>query len=171
MKIVAAIASLVIACPFLFAQGESAACRGLDGLIGEWEATGGGQPGQAAGLASFTPELQGKILVRRSYAEYPASKDKPAYRHDDLLIVYGDPGNKSKHAIYFDNEGHVINYTVATSADGCTISLLSAPEESAPGYRLTYLEKSANQLDGKFEVAAPGKEFATYLQWSSRRKQ
>lgn len=171
MKIVAAIASLVIACPLLFVQTEPISCRGLDGLVGEWQASGGGQPGQAAGLASFTPELQGKILVRRSYAEYPASKDKPAYRHDDLLIIYEDAATKSKRAIYFDNEGHVINYTVATSADGCTISLLSAPEESAPGYRLTYLEKSANQLDGKFEVAAPGKEFATYLQWSSRRKQ
>ncbi len=171
MKIVAAIASLVIACPFLFAQNGFPACRGLDGLIGEWEASGSGQPGQGAGSSSFQPDVQGKLLVRRSYAEYPASKDKPAYRHDDLLIIYEDPGAKSKRAIYFDNEAHVITYAVETSPDGCTVTFLSKPTDSAPGYRLTYLEKDTNQLDGKFEIAAPGKQFATYLQWSSHRKQ
>ena len=52
-------------------------------FLGTWVGSGSGQPGQGAGEFSFKPELQGAVLVRHNYAEYPASKDKPGYRHDD----------------------------------------------------------------------------------------
>jgi hypothetical protein len=65
----------------------------LQFLIGDWSGEGGGQPGQAsAGSFSFTPELQGTILVRRSFAEYPPANGRPAFRHDDLIVVYPKNG-------------------------------------------------------------------------------
>jgi hypothetical protein len=154
-----------------FAQSQPGSCRGLDALVGEWTGTGSGQPGQAsAGGFSFQPDLQGKVLVRRSFAEYPAAKDKPAYRHDDLTIIYDDAASKAKRAEYFDNEGHVIHYSVETSADGCTVTFLSPPAAAQPGYRLSYTLKAPAEVDIKFEIAPPGKDFATYLNASAHRK-
>src|ERR1700749_2872292 len=72
-------------------------------LMGEWKGEGSGEPGKGGGVFSFKPDLDSKILVRKSHSEYPASGTKPAIIHDDLMIVYPDfPGNPSK-AIYFDN--------------------------------------------------------------------
>ncbi len=72
--------------------------------MGEW--VGSGQPGQGGGTFSFKPDLDQKILVRKSHSEYPASANKPEIIHDDLMVVYLDnPENRNK-AIYFDNEGH-----------------------------------------------------------------
>lgn len=52
--------------------------------------SGTGEPGQGVGEFSFSFDLQDKVLVRKSFAEYPATKEKPAYRHDDMMIIYKD---------------------------------------------------------------------------------
>ena len=81
-------------------------------LVGNWAGEGGGQPGQGSGAFSFSPDLQGKVLVRKSFAEYPPANGRPASRHDDLTIVYRDETTHALRATYFDNEEHVIQYTV-----------------------------------------------------------
>src|SRR5437667_12686988 len=86
-------------------------------ILGKWTAEGGGQPGQAAsGGFSFETDLQGQILIRRSYSEYPATAAKAAFRHDDLMVIYHEPGKEAE-AVYFDNEGHTIHYAVSFSVD------------------------------------------------------
>src|SRR5690242_19738130 len=47
-------------------------------LIGEWRGEGNGRPGTGAGAFSFAEDVQGRVLVRKSYAEYPATGGKPA---------------------------------------------------------------------------------------------
>ena len=85
-------------------------------LKGEWTGEGSGQIGVSSGTFSFSLDLDKKILVRKSHTEFPATDKKAKEIHDDLMIVYSDnSGNPSK-AIYFDNEGHTINYVV-TFAD------------------------------------------------------
>ncbi|MGA2593186.1 MAG: hypothetical protein ABSH32_24995, partial [Bryobacteraceae bacterium] len=88
----------------------------LQYLLGDWTGEGSGGPGQGAGSFSFQPDLQGKILVRKNHAEYPATKERAAFVHDDLMIVYREPPDKGLHAIYFDNEQHVIRYEVEEPA-------------------------------------------------------
>jgi hypothetical protein len=73
-------------------------------FLGNWTGAGSGEPGQGAGEFSFGPELQGAILARHSYAEYPATKDRPAYRHDDLIVIYSSPDHKTL-ADYWDQRG------------------------------------------------------------------
>src|SRR5205823_11916691 len=46
-------------------------------LLGEWIGEGKGGPGQGKGAFSFTTELQGKVLVRRNRADYPAAGGRP----------------------------------------------------------------------------------------------
>ena len=137
-------------------------------LVGNWAGEGGGQPGQGTGTFSFSPELQGKILVRKSFAEYPAANGKPASRHDDLLIVYRDQATHELRATYFDSEGHVIQYVITPSAGGVVFVSEGAP--SGPRFRMSYTSTGKNTLKFKFEIAAPGKEFAPYIEAAAHRQ-
>jgi len=139
-------------------------------LVGSWVGEGGGQPGQGAGSFSFTPDLQGKILVRRNFAAYPAANGKPAFRHDDLMIVYRDTAAFAPvlRATYFDSEEHTIQYSVKPVEGG--IVLVSEGPQSTPRYRMTYLSTGKNTLKIKFEIAAPGKDFAPYIEAAARRE-
>jgi dienelactone hydrolase len=150
------------------AAAPSAADWGpLQFLVGNWSGDGGGQPGQGSGTFSFTSDLQGGVLVRKSFAEYPAGGGKPASRHDDLTIVYRDQSSHSLRANYFDNEGHAIPYTIAASADGAVF--ISEASPSTPRFRLTYTSTAPDALRIKFEIAPPGKEFSIYLEASAHR--
>lgn len=142
----------------------------LRSLIGNWKGEGGGAPGQGGGGFSFQTELNGKILVRKSWADYPAAKDRPAYRHDDLLIVFREPDEHSEgalKAVYFDSEGHVIRYGVTMFGD--RIVFATDPDQPGPHYRFTYEQDNNDTLRMKFEVAPPGRDFSTYLQGEAKR--
>ncbi len=140
-------------------------------LVGEWAGEGGGEPGRGTGAFSFHFDLQGKVLVRRNRADYLATKDRPAYSHEDLMVVYMEPGGAAR-AIYFDNEGHVIHYTAAFSEEDRSLTFLSGALPAAPRFRLTYTKKDKDGLAIKFEIAPPGKPdaFSIYLQADARRK-
>jgi hypothetical protein len=135
--------------------------RALDFLLGQWTGAGSGTPGSSTGSFSFNRDLQGKVLIRRSFAEYPAAEGKPASRHNDLTIVYRDEVSGRLRATYYDNEGHVIAYSV-TPADGRVV-FESEPSEKEPRYRLTYARTGPSRLQLKFEIAPPRKPYSTYI--------
>ena len=141
-------------------------------LLGDWVGEGSGQPGQGSGGFTFTLELEKRILVRRNRAEYPATAQRPAYSHEDLMIVYPDADPKRTRAIYFDNEGHAIEYAVTFSPDGNAVTFLSAAAAAAPRFRLTYTKAGNAPVKIKFESAPPGKPeaFSTYLEAAARRR-
>jgi hypothetical protein len=143
----------------------------LQYLVGDWTGEGGGGPGQGNGSFSFKPDLQGKILVRKNHSEYPATKDRAAFVHDDLTIVYREAPEAGVRAIYFDNEGHTIRYEVQAARDGSAVVFVSGVAPSAPRYRLTYTRVDQDRLKVKFEIAPPGKpdQFASYIEAGARR--
>ncbi|MBZ5631419.1 MAG: hypothetical protein LAO06_21405 [Acidobacteriia bacterium] len=140
-------------------------------FLGAWEGAGGGGPGQGSGGFTFTPELQGAVLVRHNYAQYPASKDKPAYRHDDLMVIYPDPSGKQTRADYWDNEGHVIHYSVEFTDGAHKLVMVSEAGQPGPRYRLTYVQTGANDLKLTFEIAPPEtpEKFTTYIEALAKR--
>jgi hypothetical protein len=142
-------------------------------LLGEWVGEGSGEPGKGSGGFSFVSELQGKILVRRNRAEYPAAGGKPAFTHEDLMVLYRGQGNKPPEAIYFDSEGHIINYKLAFSEDKRTLTFLSEAVPSAPRFRLSYTKEEGEKLKIRFEIAPPGKpdDFRPYITATVRRKE
>ena len=137
-------------------------------LVGNWAGEGGGQPGQGAGEFSFVPDLQGKILVRKSFSAYPAANGKPAFRHDDLMIVYRDETTHALRATYYDSEGHVIPYSVKPAEGG--VVFVSEGAASGTRFRMTYTSTGKDALKFKFEIAAPGKEFAPYIEAAAHRQ-
>jgi hypothetical protein len=144
------------------AQPQQTSQNSLDRLsfmVGHWTGAGTGTPGEGAGEFTFEWGLNRNILIRKSFAVYPATKDRPASRHDDLLIVFAE--NSKLRADYFDSENHTIHYSVAVAADGKTVECLSDAIPSAPRYRLTYARAgNENSLRLKFEIANPDKPAA-----------
>jgi hypothetical protein len=147
---------------------------GLDFLLGQWEGVGGGAPGAGTGGFTFSRDLQGKVLVRRNHADYPATAQRPAAFHDDLMVIYGRPAGGPARAVYFDTEGHVIDYTVqVTAGRPALIVFVSDPAAGSPTFRLTYRETGADSLGLTFEIAPPGQPqaFSTYIEAKARRVQ
>lgn len=154
----------------LWAQKAAAGWEKWQPLVGEWVGEGNGQPGQGSGTFSFDLQLDGNILVRKSHTEFPASGNRPAAVHDDLLVVYRNQEGLPAKAIYFDNEKHVIQYEV-TYPDN-KIVLTSEPNPAAPRFRLVYELLGSDLVNIRFEMAmpnAPG-EFKLYLEGKSKKK-
>jgi hypothetical protein len=140
----------------------------LQFLVGHWNGEGStADQAPGTGAFSFTPDLQGKVLLRKNFAEYPAANGKPAYRHDDLMIIYHDGANHDLRAIYFDSAEHLIHYAIKPSGNG--VEFVSEGPQEAPRFRLTYASAGADRLKLKFEIAPLGKDFATYIEASAHR--
>jgi hypothetical protein len=134
--------------------------------LGEWIATGESQLGAGQGSFSFHSELNGRVVVRRNFAEYETGKAAGS-RHDDLMVIYEESRATAPRAIYFDSEGHVIRYELSFPAPGKVV-FNSDPSIPGPRFRLSYwLQETI--LNGKFEIAPPGQEFKVYLEWKSQR--
>jgi len=132
-------------------------------LMGEWKGEGGGDPGQGTGTFSFAPDLDYTIITRKNHSVYPATKDRPAFTHDDIMTIY-QSGIATK-AIYFDNEGHTINYTAEFSKDSNAVIFLSDLIPSSPRFRLTYTKVESGIIRITFEIASPAQpeNFSMYL--------
>jgi hypothetical protein len=136
-------------------------------LAGTWLGEGSGEPGQATrGEFTFAPDLQGKVLTRRNFSEYAATKDRPAFRHDDLMVLWKSGG--ATHASYWDNEGHAFEYrcTAAPPKWTCETSGVT------PGFRLEYTLTAPDALTLAFSISPSGKPdaFKPYVTARARRK-
>src|SRR5215467_10878595 len=126
-------------------------------LRGKWVGEGSSELGQGSGYFSFEPDLQNKVWIRRNHSEYPATKDRPTYVHEDLMVVYLNKPTDQVRAFYCDTEGHIIQYTVAFSNDGNTLTFVGDRQESAPRYRLTYVRGEPGHMSVTLEMAQPAK--------------
>lgn len=138
-----------------------------DWLIGEWKGEGSGQPGQGSGTFSFSFDLDRNIIIRKSHSEYSATESKPRIIHDDLMIVYMDvTGNPGK-AIYFDNEGHTIYYTIIYSDK--SIVLTSDKIPNSPVFRLVYTLLDSETVNTRFEMSQDGDKYTPYIEGKSKK--
>ncbi len=139
-------------------------------LLGDWVAAGSGEPGLGSGVVSFALELDDRLLFRRNHLDFAATKDAPAFAHDDLLITYREENGEVR-AIYFDNEGHTIHYRITLQPDG---SLVHVSDEvpGAPRFRMTYIKDRGGTYTTRFEIAPPGdpQGFVVHVEGPARRK-
>ncbi|HEY3398988.1 MAG TPA: hypothetical protein VGK03_00015 [Geothrix sp.] len=135
-------------------------------LSGDWVGESDGKTSSPSGAASFRFELEGKALVRRSHADYPAANGRPAAHHEDLMTVFAEGGQLK--AFYVDNEGHAIRYLATALPQGVAFTSEAAP---GPRFRLTYLRGAADTVTVRFEIAPPNapEAFKTYLEGVTRK--
>jgi hypothetical protein len=140
-------------------------------LIGKWLGAGSGQPGEVvAGSTSFSFGLGQNILIRKNRAEFaPKPGEKWGAVHEDLMIIYRQPGEPPFRAIYFDNEGRVINYHVSCPEKQQSIVFESDPSDKAPRFRFIYEMGPDGLLCSEFLIAPPGGEFKTYTKGKVKR--
>jgi hypothetical protein len=141
-------------------------------LLGDWAGVGSGKPGEAStGSTTFSLDLDGKVLVRNNRAEYaPKPGEKIGAVHKDLLIIYRQPGSGEFRAIYFDNEGHVIDYSVTLPAEQSSVVFDSAALEKGPRFRLVYRLNKEGALSVEFLVGPPGGEPKSYVTGLLKKK-
>lgn len=169
--------------PLIGELGNDLGLSALNFLVGDWDGTGGGAPGQGTGSFSFHYDLQQKILVRRNSSVYPATpaataaKNRAASTHDDLMVIYSERERQPLRAIYFDSEGHIIQYRVLQAPKGTpaapgVATFLSVPTPRNPMFRLTYRLTAPDTLEIKFEIARPESPdaFSLYLTGTAKRK-
>ncbi len=140
-------------------------------LIGDWIGEGSGEPGEGTGGASFSLDLDGQVLTRKSWLSFPPQNGQPAFTHADLLQTYQEIDG-SLRALYIDNEGHIIHYSVSTNQQG-DIVYISDIIAGAQRFRLTYLKDPDESFRIRFEIAPPGQPeaFKIHVESKSIRKQ
>ena len=166
------LAGLVLFSSVIWAQNATTdTWKPLQFLVGTWEAkTQGGSAGAvSSGTYTFQLELRGQILARHSTNAGCKGPTDFDCEHGDLLYVYRQAPSTPLKAIYFDNEGHVIQYDV-TTPDANTAVFVSAASQPGPQFRLVY-ELKDRTMQGRFQLRMPGQtEFKSYLEWSGEKK-
>jgi hypothetical protein len=140
-------------------------------LLGSWEVktTGGVAQAQAAAGYTFRLELRDHVLVRHSRSGACMSPEDLDCQHNDLLTIYASGAGAAMEALYLDNEGHVIHYSISTPKPNAVL-LLSDPSQPGPQYRLSY-ELDDKVMNGRIEVKEPGAaDFSSYLEWSGHQR-
>lgn len=142
-------------------------------LLGDWiDESRTGQPGTATSSGeTWTVGLDGRILERRGWCDFPATDRRGAFRHEDLLIVYPE-GEARARAIFWDNEGHTIHYNdVRPDPAAPGLRLMSEPAADGPQQQLEYAFEGPDRLRAMFALRMPrGIEFVPYLRWTSVRR-
>jgi hypothetical protein len=175
---------LTIALP-LTAQSAAAPASDLlaplSFLLGTWTAgtaAAGTAGATVLGTYTFSRDLGGHALQRTGTVATCKGPQDFDCNHHDQLTIFPDPSgmaihNSSLFALYLDNEGHVIYYTIATP-DAHTAVFSSQGPASAPKFRLTYhLEGEGPKavMTGKFQFAPPGSDdYHSYLEWSGTKQ-
>jgi len=139
----------------------------FDWLMGEWVGEGTGQPGQGEGTFSFKQDLDKKIIIRKNHSIYPKAGNKPEIIHDDLMVIYSDLSGVPAKAIYFDNEGHTINYSLDCTDNSIVFTSNKIPD--MPVFRLSYTLLDNKIVNTKFEMSRDGDTFITYVEGKSRK--
>ncbi len=168
-KLLIAVTMLLFMQP-MFAQKTKDSWVKWKHLCGSWIGAENGQPGQGTGAFTFQSDLDSNILVRKSSTTFPASKSRPAFTHNDLLIVYRDTSGNPAKAIYFDNENHVLNYNITYNDSSIVMTSEILPNLSQ--FRLSYVTLSSKKVNVKFEIALPPdhSKFMIYLEGKALKK-
>jgi hypothetical protein len=137
-------------------------------LIGSWVSEGPASAG--SGSCSFRFDLGEHVIVRTNHAELPESGARPAGAHDDFMVISPGTTETQGRAMYWDNEGHVIEYSATWAPDGNTLTFISKAG-LGPQFRLIYKKVDADSLSVSFEMAPLGQSgaFKPYTSGRIRR--
>jgi len=143
----------------------------LQFLIGSWSSPVSGQPGQGvSGSTTFSYDLDKNIIVRKSRAEFaPEPGETKGLVHEDLLVIYQQDGESKSRAIYFDNEGHIIHYTLTFPDKQPAVVFESEASRTSPQARLVYETTADGGLVTEFFVAAPGGQLLSHAKGIVKR--
>lgn len=136
-------------------------------LAGKWSGEGSGIPGEGIESFSFTFDLEQSILVRKNYSDYSRNTLKDRTIISDLIIIYLAADSPSK-AIYFNSDGHAVNYSISYSDNSITFTSENIPQ--TPTFRINYLFIDNTTVKVRFEMSHNGMDFTTYTESISKKE-
>jgi hypothetical protein len=152
---------------------STAAWEPVKFLLGSWEGTVQGQPGNGKSEREYKFVLTGKFLEVRNKSVYPAQPKNPkGETHEDWGMISYDRSRKQLVLRQFHVEGYV-NQFVGTIRSDKSVQFDSESIENIPaGYRAreTYTSLGPDEFVERFELADPGKEFVVYSETRFKRK-
>jgi hypothetical protein len=157
----AAVAIVVLSATFAPAQTSQTGIARLDFILGEWQGTSRGKPGEGTVERVCSKVLNDRFIECRTTVTYPAQTANPKGEvHVDRAFFSYDKSTKKLRLRQFHGEGFVNMY-----AEGEPLSFVTTEIENIPaGWRAreTYEPSSPDSWSERFELAAPGKDFELY---------
>jgi hypothetical protein len=149
--------------------------RPVQFLVGDWEGSVTGEPGDGTVKRGYHFALRNKFLEVSNRSTYPAQPKNPQGEvHEDRGFISYDKQRRKFVLRQFHVEGFVNQYVLTSiSPDRKTLVFETESIENIPaGWRAreTYMIVNENQFIETFELAQPGKEFAMYSETRFKRK-
>jgi hypothetical protein len=138
-------------------------------LVGHWQGTTHGEPGDGRGERTYEFVLRGKFLRGTNRTTYPPQTKNPKGEvHEDVAYFSYDRQQKRMVLRQFHAEGFVNEYV---QKDASLVFETSEIENIPPGWRAreTYRAVSPDEFVEIFELAEPQKDFAVYSESRWRR--
>jgi hypothetical protein len=138
----------------------------LDGLIGRWQGTSEGRPGNGSVEREYSRLFGSRFVQVRNRAIYkPQDKNPKGETHEDTGIFSFDTARRRIIFRQFHTEGFVNQYIAGSpSKPGSLVFTTETIENIPAGWRAreTYTLHGRDELEEVFELAEPGKGFEVY---------
>lgn len=143
------------------AQTSATGLARLDFILGEWQGTSRGEPGEGTVERVCSKVLNDRFIECRTTVTYAAQTANPKGEvHVDRAFFSYDKSSKKLRLRQFHGEGFVNTYI-----EGDPLSFVTGEIENIPaGWRAreTYEHSSPDSWSERFELAQPGKDFKLY---------
>jgi len=156
-------------------MAKDAAWAWLGRLVGRWEGTGRGTPGESKLERSYEVVLQGQYMYGTNKSVFAAQeKNLQGEVHEDWAMYSYDVARKKIVIREFNSEGYVNRYVLTSMKDdGDTLVFETEASENAPPKlkaRITYRILGRDAFAETFELAFDGVHFTPCVETSLRRK-
>ena len=142
-------------------------------LVGTWEGTSSGQPGNGIVRREYRLVLRDRFIEGRSTSSYPPQEKNPKGEvHEDIAYISYDRSSTAFKMRQFHVEGFVTVYA-ATPNSAREIVFSSESLENIPrGWRAreTWRITGDDDFIELFELAEPGKDFTVYSETRLTRR-
>jgi hypothetical protein len=171
------IGTIVLLLSALIAPPSSAQSDRWDGLrflLGAWEGTSTGQPGDGTVRREYRLVLRDQFMEVRGTSTYPAQERNPNGEvHEELGYFSYDRARDSFVFRQFHVETFVVTYASSMRGVGPAAAVFTseAIENIPAGWRAreSYRAVGPDEIVETFELAEPGKDFAVYTETRLRR--
>lgn len=155
-------------CLAVFAQSKSEPSSDMGKLrflFGEWAYVD--ERPIAHCTFSFSPELNGKVVVHHNHADQKGCPPEMRGLMENFTIFYTEPSDLKIHAVYMDANGNVLHFAVSFPAKDRVV-LESDGLAGGTRTRISYSLDNA-VLHTTCQTASQDKDYRTYLEFLSPR--
>lgn len=146
--------------------------RPLEWLVGTWEGTASGGPGEGAQTRRYELVLRGEFIMGTNRTEWSKTADHPDGEvHEDVSLISYDRAAKRFVMHVFYVERFVAGYGCEQQGADTFVFTADRVQNGPPGMRAREtLARHGDELRPRFEVAMAGEDFVLYTSELLRKR-